>query len=387
MQSKPINNGSTALILTGGGARAAYQIGVLKAVTELLPKKTNNPFSIISGTSAGAINAAAIGASANNFRLAIKKVERLWANLEVQQVYKCGPFDILRSVLRLAASLLHNGVGMTRPLALLNTEPLKQLLEESINFKNLQLRIDNGHLNAIGITASSYTNGESITFYQSNNSVQPWSRARRKGVATSIMVEHLLASSAIPAILPSAKINGHYYGDGALRQVSPLSPALRMGAERIMVIGVSGNSTANSNQLGPTHSPSLAQMVGHVFNSAFIDALDNDLLQLERVNELVGMLENENPKHNYKTQKRVNLLCIQPSFDFDLLAEKHIKNMPFGMRRILKMTGASDGGGSLASYLMFDGNFCRELISNGYKDAMDQKELIKDFFYPSDINI
>jgi NTE family protein len=387
MQSKPINNGSTALILTGGGARAAYQIGVLKAVTELLPKRTNNPFSIISGTSAGAINATAIGASANNFRLAIKKVERLWANLEVQQVYKCGPFDILHSVLRLAASLLHNGVGMTRPLALLNTEPLKQLLEQSINFKNLQLRIDKGHLNAIGITASSYTNGESITFYQSNNSVQPWSRARRKGVATSIMVEHLLASSAIPAILPSTKINGHYYGDGALRQVSPLSPALRMGAERIMVIGVSGNSSADNDQPEPTHSPSLAQMVGHVFNSAFIDALDNDLLQLERVNELVGMLENENPKHNYITQKRVNLLCIQPSFDFDLLAEKHISNMPFGMRKILKMTGASDGGGSLASYLMFDGNFCRELISNGYKDAMEQQQLIKDFFYPCDIDI
>lgn len=387
MQSKAINNGNTALILTGGGARAAYQIGVLKAVTELLPKQTNNPFSIISGTSAGAINAAAIGSSANNFRLAIKKVERLWANLEVQQVYKCGPFDMLLSILRLAASLFHNGVGMTRPLALLNTEPLKQLLEGSINFKNLQLRIDNGHLNAIGITASSYTNGESITFYQSNSSVKPWSRARRKGVPCSIMVEHLLASAAIPAILPSTKIRGHYYGDGALRQVSPLSPALRMGAEKIMVIGVSGNSTLSSNQSAPTHSPSLAQMVGHVFNSAFIDALDNDLLQLERVNELVGMLENENPKHNYSTQKRVNLLCIQPSFDFDLLAEKHVQSLPFGMRRILKMTGASGGGGSLASYLMFDGKFCRELINNGYQDAMDQQDLIKDFFYPSDVNL
>ena len=133
MQSKPINNGNTALILTGGGARAAYQIGVLKAVAELLPKQTNNPFSIISGTSAGAINAAAIGASANNFRLAIKKVERLWSGLQVQQVYKCGPFDFLYSIIRLAGSLLHNGVGMTRPLALLNTEPLRQLLEESIN--------------------------------------------------------------------------------------------------------------------------------------------------------------------------------------------------------------------------------------------------------------
>jgi NTE family protein len=387
MQSKPIHNGNTALILTGGGARAAYQIGVLKAVAELLPKRTNNPFSIISGTSAGAINAAAIGASANNFCLAVKKVERLWANLEVQQVYKCGPFDFLYSAIRLVGSLLHHGVGMTRPLALLNTAPLRQLLEESINFKNLQLRIDNGHLNAIGITASSYTTGESVTFYQSNNSVQPWYRARRKGVAASIMVDHLLASSAIPAILPAAKINNHYYGDGALRQLSPISPALRMGAERIMVIGVSGNSSTKSDQPIPTHSPSLAQMVGHVFNSAFIDALDNDLLQLERVNELVGMLENENPKHSYVTQKRVDLLCIQPSFDFDQLAEKHIKNMPFGMRRILKMTGASDGGGSLASYLMFDGNFCQELINNGYQDAMEQRQLIENFFYPKDISV
>ena len=142
------------------------------------------------------------------------------------------------------------------------------------------------------------------------------------------MVDHLLASSAIPAILPSTKINNHYYGDGALRQVSPISPALRMGAERIMVVGVSGNSTNKDDQPAPTHSPSLATNGCHVFNSAFIDAMDNDLFQLERVNELVGMLENENPKHNYSTQKRIDLLCIQPSFDFDLMAEKHIENMP-----------------------------------------------------------
>ena len=197
----------TALVLTGGGARAAYQVGVLKAAAQLLPKRAHNPFSIITGTSAGAINAVALGASANNFRLAVKKVERIWSQLHVDQVYKAGHMDLLGGMLRLAVSLFHQGIGLRKPLSILNNAPLAELLSRVIDFRDLERRLQGGLLDAIGVTASSYDSGESVTFYQSNldgNVLPQWRQARRRGVATRLSVAHLLASSAIPTLLPAA---------------------------------------------------------------------------------------------------------------------------------------------------------------------------------------
>ena len=242
----------TALVLTGGGARAAYQVGVLKAAAELLPKRAHNPFSIITGTSAGAVNAVALGASANNFRLAVKKVERIWSNLHVNQVYKARSIHLVGGMLRLAISLFHQGSGVRKPIAILNNEPLAELLSQVIDFGDLERRLEGGLLDAIGITASSYDSGESITFYQSNldgDILPPWRQARRRGVPTKLEVAHLLASSAIPTILPAARIGDSYYGDGALRQVSPISSAIHLGAQRVMVVGVSGNPQLRAGRL------------------------------------------------------------------------------------------------------------------------------------------
>lgn len=377
----------TALVLTGGGARAAYQVGVLKAAAEVLPKRAHNPFSIITGTSAGAINAVALGASANNFRLAVKKVEYLWSNLTVDQVYKAGYRDVASSILRLIASLFHRGIGLRKPLALLDSAPLGELLSRSINFKNLERRLEGGLLDAVGVTASSYDSGESVTFYQSDldgDTLPPWRRSRRRGVTARLRVEHLLASSAIPAILPATEVDGVYYGDGALRQVSPISPAIHLGAERIMVVGVSGNRNIPPVQHHESHSPSLAKMVGHVFNSAFIDALENDMEHLERVNELLGIARNENPHASTGDLKMVDFLCINPSIEIDQLVSKHIGSLPRSMRTLLNVTGATPRGGgtSLASYLLFEGAFCRDLIACGYRDAMDQRDMLEGFFHP-----
>ncbi|TDG15213.1 patatin-like phospholipase family protein [Seongchinamella unica] len=377
----------TALVLTGGGARAAYQVGVLKAAAEVLPKHAHNPFSIITGTSAGAINAVALGASANNFRLAVKKVEYIWSNLRVEQVYRAGYVNLAGSVLRLIGSLFHRGTGLGKPLSLLDTAPLAELLQHVINFERLQKRLESGLLDAIGVTASSYDTGESVTFYQSDldGSVLPrWQRARRRGEPTRLGVEHLLASSAIPTILPAAAINGHYYGDGALRQVSPISPALHLGARRLMVVGVSGNRNLPPVAHAERQSPSLAKMVGHVFNSAFIDALENDMEHLERINELVGILQNENPRASTGGMKLVDFLAINPSVEIDQLVTEHIHRLPPAMRMVLNVTGAtpSGGGTSLASYLLFEGNFCRDLIQCGYRDAMDQRDMLEHFFHP-----
>jgi len=377
----------TALVLTGGGARAAYQVGVLKAAAELLPKRAHNPFSIITGTSAGAVNAVALGASANNFRLAVKKVERIWSNLHVDQVYKAGYLDLFGGMLRLFASLFHQGSGVRKPLSLLNSQPLAELLAKVIDLGDLERRLEGGLLDAIGVTASSYDSGESITFYQSNldGSILPeWQVARRRGVATRLELAHLLASSAIPTIFTAAKIGDSYYGDGALRQVSPISSALHLGAQRIMVVGVSGNPKRAPAEQHERHSPSLARMMGHVFNSAFIDALENDMEHMLRINELVGVIMNENPHAETAGLRLVDFICINPSIEINEVASRHIDSLPRSMRRILKMTGAtpSGGGTSMASYLLFESAFCRELIDCGYRDAMAERDALMAFFYP-----
>ncbi len=384
---RPPADDRTALVLTGGGARAAYQVGVLKAAAEILPKNAHNPFSIITGTSAGAINAVALGASANNFRLAVKKVERIWGNLRVDQVYRAGYRDLFGSLFRLIGSMFHRGTGLGQPLALLDTAPLAELLRRTIDFGDLQRRLEGGLLDAIGVTASSYDTGESITFYQSNlngEAAPPWQRFRRMGVPAQLTVEHLLASSAIPTILPAAKIGETWFGDGALRQVSPISPAIHLGAERMLVVGVSGNITRPPVARPPTSSPSLARMVGHVFNSAFIDALENDMEHLERINELVGMLHNENPRSQTAGLRAIDFLCINPSVEIDQIASEHLRSLPRAMRTLFNIIGATNRGGgtSMASYLLFEGEFCRELINAGYRDAMEQRDMLEAFFYP-----
>lgn len=377
----------TALVLTGGGARAAYQVGVLKAAAQLLPKRAHNPFSIITGTSAGAVNAVALAASANNFRLAVKKVERIWSNLHVGQVYKARSVHLLGGILRLAISLFHQGSGVRKPIALLNNEPLVQLLSRVIDFGDLERRLEGGLLDAIGITASNYDSGESVTFYQSNldgDVLPPWRQARRRGVSAKLDVAHILASSAIPTIFPAARIGDSYYGDGALRQVAPISSAIHLGAQRVLVVGVSGNPNSTPVDSHESHSPSMARIMGHLFNSAFIDSLENDMEQMVRINELLGIIQNENPRAQTAGLRMVDFLCINPSIEINELVSRHIHTLPRAMRAILKMTGAtpSGGGTSMASYLLFEGAFCRDLIAYGYRDAMAQKDALMDFFYP-----
>lgn len=371
-----------ALVLSGGGARGAYQVGVLKAISDLRPKQSPNPFSIISGTSSGAINAVALAASANNFRLAVKKVELFWRRLHVDQVYKSSNWDLMVSASLILASLFNDGVGRKRPLALLNNDPLRALLSDSIQFKNIQKRIDAGYLDAVAVNATGYSSGDSVTFFQGHSDLNKWRRNRRVGVPATLGVEHLMASSAIPTIFPAEKVSREYFGDGALRQLAPISPVLKMGADRVMVIGVSGNPNKVPHRETAMHSPSMAQMVGHLFNSAFIDSLEHDLDMLVRFNDLIGMTENENPYTFLGEMRKVPLLAIYPSIEFDQIAAKHIQDLPRSMRRFMKTTGATGAGGgaSFASYLLFEGGFCKELIDCGYKDAMEQEQAIFEFF-------
>ncbi len=376
-----------ALVLSGGGARGAYQVGVLKAIADLHAKNAHNPFSIISGTSAGAVNAVALAASANNFRLAVKKVEKIWSSLHVDQVYKAGGWDLLSGLGRLLGSLFNQGIGRTRPLSLLNNDPLRELLNQSIQFRNIQKRIDKGYLDAVGVSATGYSSGESVTFFQGLPAMEKWRNGRSVGVPTSLNVSHILGSSAIPALLPAEQISREYFGDGALRQLAPISPVIRMGADRVLVIGVSGNASHVTRREQEGHSPSLAQMIGHIFNSAFIDSLEHDIDTLVTVNDLVAYAQNESPHNPPGDMRTIDLLVIYPSMEFDEIAAKHVKDLPRAMRLAMRVIGATEkgGGASLASYLLFEKAFCKELIDLGYRDAMAQRESILEFFNPQPI--
>lgn len=380
---------TNALILSGGGARASYQVGVLKAVSDILPH-LHNPFPIICGTSAGAINAAAMAAHPGEFRRSVSDLARTWRELEIEQVFKVGWRAQIGGALKLVASLLNEGVGKGRPVSLLDNSPLRELLLSVIPFENIQRRIDRGDLEALCISALGYNSGESVSFFQGNAALRGWRRYRRVGTPTQITVDHLLASSAIPAIFPTVKLSREYFGDGAMRQMAPISSALHLGADRIFIIGVSGNRHAAANwkmkkHPPPKHSPSVAQIMGQMFNSVFIDSLEGDIEHLERVNDLLKLVGDDRCD-NTNYLRPVETLIISPSKPLDKIAGRRIRNMPPSMRYFMRRTGATakGGGSAAASYLLFSHEYCNELIELGYQDTMWERDAVEAFFKPKE---
>ena len=374
---------SRALVLTGGGARAAYQVGVLKGIASILPRSVYNPFPIICGTSAGAINALSIAGRAGPFRLRTKKLETIWHNLRASDVYRTDFWGVSANAFHVLASFLHSGYGIGRPISLLDNTPLRQLLENYVKFDYLDNAISNGELEAIAISTMSYSSGQSVTFFQGQEQITPWKRARRRGEKTQINIDHLMASTAIPSLFPAVQIGNRYYGDGAVRQLKPISPALHMGARQLLIVGVSNNATTDTNETVADHSPSIAQIVGHMFNSAFIDSVESDLETLRSINRLASALPESLRANNGITDLNpVDVLSISPSQSIDQIAQEHIHELPMSLKLFLRVTGANaqGGGTSAASYLLFEPGFCRKLIELGFQDAMAQREDIEIFF-------
>ncbi|MDF1821819.1 MAG: patatin-like phospholipase family protein [Alcanivoracaceae bacterium] len=368
----------TGLILSGGGARAAYQVGVLMALADLVPRGTRNPFPVICGTSAGAINAAALSANAHNYRMAVRGLERVWANITPEQVYRTDFWTFLKSIIKWSLSGVLTGDTPVHS-ALLDSEPLEKLLNLVINFPRIQQAIEAGDLRALSITASSYATGESVAFFQGQENLEEWTRARRLGRKTRINAAHLLGSSAIPILFPAARVHDRYYGDGAVRQLAPVSPALHLGAERVLVVGVSGNA-AHGRQREISGYPSLAQVLGHILNSVFVDTLEADVERLERINNTLHAIPASTRRKQGIALREVDVLKIYPSEPIDEIASRYIDRLPRTLRFFLRGSGATRSpGASAVSYLLFEPGFCRTLMSLGYRDAMAREQEIRDF--------
>ncbi len=372
-----------ALILSGGGARAAYQVGVLQALAEILPPENTHPFPIICGTSAGAINALALAAHPGSFKDSVHSLANMWRNLTVGDVYLHGWMDIFKGLGLLGLSLFNQGIGRQRPLSLLDNSPLWDLLGSRIPFHNIQQSIAAGKLLAVSVSAMGYTSGHTVSFFQGHESIQGWNRYRRAGVATPLRLEHLLASSAIPTIFPAVRINREYFGDGALRQLAPISPALHLGAESLFVIGVSGNRSSSkaSKRLPIKHSPSMGQIVGHLLNSAFVDSLEGDLEHMELVNNLVKLIPEESKPADFKLRAVENMV-ISPSSPLDVIAGRNVRYLPDSLRFFLRAIGATakGGGATAASYLLFSTEFITDLMELGRQDGLAEAEALKNFF-------
>ncbi|HLP82159.1 MAG TPA: patatin-like phospholipase family protein [Nitrosomonas sp.] len=367
------------LVLTGGGARAAYQVGVLRAIAELLPDKTRNPFPVICGTSAGAINAASLAVSANNFGQGVKELEAVWSNFHVDHIYRSDLLGVFHNTLRCLLSLVSSEYGKHNPISLLDNSPLEALLRERFPFRSIQYCIRSGSLHALGLTAWGYTSGQSVTFYQAAREVMPWKRAQRLGIPVDIGVEHLMASSSIPFIFPAVRLNREFFGDGSMRQLAPISPALHLGAEKVLIIGVRKAVTDEPKRVHASSYPPFAQIAGHALNSIFVDSLDVDLERLLRINETLKLIPHDVFKEKNIPLRPVEAMMIAPSEGINEIAQKYAYTLPWIMRYLYRAIGAMGPNGStLLSYVLFEAQFCRDLIELGYNDTLLQKkELLK----------
>lgn len=369
----------TGIVLTGGGARAAYQVGVLRAISDMYPDWAH-PFRVIVGTSAGAINALSLASGGGIFRHNVYRLEKLWSSLTVNDVYRNNPVDIFRNMTRVSRRMVF-GNEKSSQVSLLDNRPLRALMSREMDFRAIQQSIADGDISAVGVNACGYSTGQNICFFDGHEGLKSWSVGQRAGARTTLGLDHVMASSAIPTVFPPVQINREYFGDGVTRQMAHVSPALRLGAQKVLVIGVSANSMCSPDRPAKPAAPTFGQVIAHVFNGMFLDTLDYDIDRLRLINQLIELIPPEKLAESGLGLGPVRLLEVSPSERIDELASEYMSALPLILR---KLAGATDrsyaSGGSLASYLLFDYRFCTALIKLGYQDAQSQSKQIERFF-------
>ncbi len=387
----------TGLVLSGGGARAAYQVGVLRAVARLRREalgasvRGSSPFGVICGTSAGAINAAALACQADRFEASVEVVAKVWQQFSADQVYRADSLGVIRTG---ANWLTMMSVGWViarfrrlRPRSLLDNSPLATLLDRLVPLDRLPGMFARGHLHSLAVTASSYSSGEHFTFYDSAHPIPPWQRSQRIAAPTRLSHAHLLASSAIPFVFPATEI-AHagevgWFGDGSMRQTAPLSPAIHLGAQRLLIIGAGRMHEPTGRHAASTDYPNLAQIAGHAMSSIFLDALAVDIERMRRINRTLALLPESALADT--PLKPIEALVIAPSQRLDDIAARHLGSLPAPVRALLRGVGVSGQGtqargSALASYLLFEAPYTSELMALGEADTLARQDEVLHFF-------
>jgi NTE family protein len=369
-----------ALVLPGGGARAAFQAGVLQAIGEILGDGNPggfSPFDVICGTSAGAINAAVIGSHAHEYPVGVERLVHFWSTMYCERIYRTDALTVLRSGLRWAFSLLSGGRLVSNPKSLLDNRPLRQFLDKNLRLDGVQTAIDAGALRGLSVSASGYTCAAAISFYQAADDIAPWERPRRIGEKCDIAAEHLLASAALPLLFPAEQIGNEYFGDGGMRMVAPLSPAIHLGADRILIIATRDeNPDPKPDELVPY--PSLGQIGGYLLDTVFMDTTNADIGRLQRINRTLSLMNPDQRKE--AGLKEINTLVIRPSVDLRDLTRNYADNVPAAVRVLLRSLGGWGSDWRMISYLLFDAEYCSELIRLGYQDGMAARRQVVEFF-------
>ena len=380
------------LVVTGGGARGAYQAGVLKRIGEIKRVQTHgNPFPIIGGASAGAINGSALAVGSDDFALATQVIARLWSELKPSDVFRCDLLSQTRTSLAWILDLSFGGiVGGGNARSLLDATPLRRYLNKHLDCDRIQDNIKRGHVYALAISATNYNSGKSYLFIQGRKGHPMWNRSRRVTLATKITVDHVCASAAIPLVFQPVRLKiprgTAFFGDGCVRLQQPLSPVIRLGADRVFAIGVRCENLEHQVETANGKDPSLAQVMGLIFNVMFLDHLATDIEHLERLNELLGNGHiSESGVDGCERMRPLTQLLMTPSVDLGQLAEQHQRDMPYLIQYFVNGLARDAASCSdLSSYLLFTSNYTRALIDLGYADASQRIDEIESFLYSPD---
>ncbi|HEX5656697.1 MAG TPA: patatin-like phospholipase family protein [Polyangiales bacterium] len=380
--SEPI----TGVVMSGGGARAAYQVGALRALCELIHEPA--PFKVLAGTSAGAINSTALAVHGDDFRAGVAHLIDTWRGLTPEKVYRTDLASLGGIAARWVRQLGTGGLfGEATVNALLDTRPLRALLEKALPTERIRSHIWSGHLRGVAVTATSYHTGTAMSFFEGASSIKPWVRSTRLGINESITVAHVLASSAIPMFFPPVEIDGAWYGDGCVRLSDPLSPAIHLGAERLVAIGIryarrpEETDAINRAVKKRNKAPAISEISGVMLNAIFLDSLDADAERLERINAMLSLVPQEMRMGMRHPLRKIPLLVLRPSRDLGSLAIEQYRSFPRALRHLLRGIGATgDSGWDLVSYLAFEPAYIERLMDLGYEDTYARKDEIAAFF-------
>ena len=363
-----------ALVLTGGGARSAYQVGVLRALAEILPR-ARNPFQIIVGTSAGAVAASVLAAEAHVWRQGVAGLLRVWSNFRTGQVFHVDTPHMVRSGLHWVLSLISGGLILSPPKSLLETGPLKALLAREIDCNGIRRSIARGHLRACALCATSYANGQSVALFDGVPELSDWTRAQHMGRRSELSQETIRASIAIPLLFTPVKLGDEYFGDGSMRQLNPLSPAVHLGADRLLILGVRSPQSSGVDAARPATMPTPGEVLGFMLDTLFTDQIYGDLEHIDRMNQLVRAAPQS------RGLRPIETLMIAPSVDPSEIAARYVADMPPGLRALLRVLGGRPEvpGHQLTSYLAFEAPYTRALIELGYQDAMRSRTTLRAF--------